>query len=296
MSVALALSLLLCGCTLHLAPARSRGNAKPVTVYGKGQEPAATPAEAAPVPDRPSAEPAPAETSMKPETTAVEAQPAPDPAGDKTEITAEYLISRLESKDSRTPAEEDAYRRLLGVMPQPEPRAEDTDVYSLLGRSRDSVLKGDYESARRNTSEAMVQLRRKTDPAIDAVYFATEVLNYGNADKVSSPEFRAGQKVLLVTDLSSFACEPVGAASPPELYRTRMSQRIAVYDSDGKLAFEKSFEAHEYQSSYNVTTMFIPRILQLPANMKPGSYTVKVEIVDELAGRQNDAGANFTVR
>lgn len=293
-SIVLALSLLVSGCTVYLPSGRTRSNAKPVTIYKEAAEPAAeAPAGTAKPPQEEAAAPAP--PVVRPEEKKA-AAPEVEPALEKSELSVQYLTALLEARETRTAAEEEAYRRLLGVMPEGAPRSEDTDVYALLGRARDFILKGDHESARRNASEALVTLRRRTDPAIEAVYFASEVLSYGNAARIAAPEFKAGQRVLLVTDLSSFACESVGSASPPALYRTRMSQRVAIYDAEGKLVFQRSFDSLEYQSAHYVSTMFIPLKFQLPSNMRPGTYTAKVEVVDEIAGRQNDAGVDFTVR
>ena len=212
-----------------------------------------------------------------------------------SELTVDSLIAELEKKDSRTLAEEETYKRLLGVAVAPVPPADSTGAYALLSQARDSLLRGDYETARLHVSRALRLVRDKTNPVIERAYFATEVRSYGNGDAVSAAAFRRGQRVLLVVDLSNFACRPVGSSSPPELYYTKMTQRLAIYDAAGKIYWQKSYESVEYQSAQYVDTIFIPQIFNLPSNLKSGEYILKVEIHDLVSARQTQSGVDFTV-
>jgi|GEM_PF-2917390 len=216
-------------------------------------------------------------------------------AAPQSELTVDGLIAQLEKKEARTPAEDEVYKRLLGVAAPPVPPAGTSDAYTLLGQARDSLLKADYEVARERVFRVLQLVREKTNPVIERVYFATEVRSYGNGDVVSPAEFRRGQRILVVADLSNFACRPVGSTSPPELYHTKMTQRLAVYDGAGKLYWQKSYESVEYQSTQYTDTMFIPQIFNLPTSLKSGEYIMKVEIGDLLSGRQTESGVAFTV-
>jgi len=299
------------GCTAYQGPDASQGaqspGARPAKVYaeGEGQAQAAGAGDQSAAPGQESGrrEPAPPETAAKTpgekeaKAEAVKAAtPAPGEAEKQAELSVEYLIQKLESKPSLTLAEQDAYRKLCEIPPEPQPPAGTSDLYSLLGQARDAVVKGDYEAARERAAQALVQLRSRTSPVIDAVYFATKVQSYGNAEVISPAELSAGQRVLLVTDISSFTCESAGTANPPELYTTKMSQRVAIYDANWKLVWQKSYEAQEYQSTHYISTMFIPRIFNLPAGMKSGEYTAKVEIVDALSNKQAETGIRFTIK
>jgi hypothetical protein len=312
------------GCTwsMHVAAPgqRSTAKVKPVQIIeGPGAETGAEPpaAEEPPAPlmnelKRQEAaiaeskkQPAPPAAAVPEKTTAAEAAPAAPPQADATktetaaqaqpELTAEYLVAQMEAKPSRTPAEEAAYKRLLGIAEGPTPPADGGDSYALLGQARDALLAGNLASARDLAGRAVAALRSKTDPVIDGVYFATAVRNYGNADYISPARFKPGQRVLLVTDLSNFACEAAASGNSPERFTTKMTQRVAIYDGSGKLAWQRSFEAQEYQSSHYISTMFIPRIFALPADVAAGQYTIKVEIIDHLSNRQCESGTQFSI-
>jgi len=241
----------------------------------------------------------------QPETTPA-AKPAPQPAvrqpaasaapADKSEsreLTVDYLLSLLD-KSERTPAEEEAYRRLLGLGgPEENPSGP---VESLLVEAREAAERGDDETAQAKASQALTLLRRLTDPSIDRLFFAREVRNYGNADVVEVTRFSPGEVVLVVADISNFACEEVPGADPPELYTTRMTYRLAIYDTRGALHWQHSEGPFEYQASTCISSMFLPKKFRLPAGLKPGEYVVKAELVDHLAGRQTEAAVDFTVR
>jgi hypothetical protein len=317
--VALILASLLCGCpSLGGAPAGQRVKVQPVTILSESGEtpPAGAAASEGPPPAlmeqlklqeeaiasskaEGNAAASPAKPQTAPAAAAPQAAPASlpqaapsAPAGQ--ELTTEYLVTELESKKERTPAEDQAYKRLLGVAPAQEPPSENADAYRLLTKARDAVLKGDFESARSDASEALILIRDKTNPVIDRVYFATEVRSYGNGDVVPVANFRAGQRVLLVTDLSNFTCRPVGVSSPAT-YQSKLDQRLAIYDAGGKLIWQRSYDAFEYQSTQYTDTMFIPLFLALPANIKNGQYTMKVSVTDHLSGRQVEAGTTFGI-
>jgi len=266
-------------------PGREQSPAEPPVREGEGAARAGEEPAAAGAPET-----SPPETaeSLEPER---ERRPA-------EELTVEYLISLLESRGERSPAEEEAYRRLLGIAESGARPAQGSRAYNLLGQARDAVMEGDMEAAQSLASRALAELRRRTDPSIDRLIFATEVRNYGNADVVEDPSFRPGQQVLVVADLSNFACEPVGSDSAEggPLYHTRMTQRLAIYAADGSLAWQKSHGPFEYQAEGYVATMFVPRVFRLPQNLKSGEYTLKCEVEDLLAERRDERSVEFEIR
>ena len=139
-------------------------------------------------------------------------------------------------------------------------------------------------------------LRRRTDPTIDRLFFAREVRNYGDATVIESARFGPGETVLVVADLSDFACEEVSGSAGGRLYHTRMTYRLAIYDRDGRLYWQHSEGPFEYQASARISTMFLPKRFRLPAGLSAGQYVIKAEVVDHLAGKQTQASADFAVR
>jgi hypothetical protein len=225
------------------------------------------------------------------------AKPEQKPSGlPAVELSSEYLIKELESKPSRTDAEKEALRRLLEIATGPRPPVEGGDIYSALGSARDAIIKADFQTAQSLLLRSLMRLKSRNDPVIESIYFATQVRNYGNADIISPAEFTAGERVLLVTDLSSFTCEPADAGEPPRWYRTKMSQHIVIYDSGGKIVWQNSYEAQEYRSAHYVWTMFIPQKFNLPTGLRAGEYITKVEIVDAISNRQTESGTKFTIK
>ncbi len=241
---------------------------------------------------------APAGTAEVPEAAPSQAPADTDSqAAPEGELSVARLLDALGKKPKRTPAEDEAYRRLLGVASAPEaPPAGSADEYALLGEARDALLAGRASDAQDKASAALERIRQKTDPTIDRVVFAWQASNYGDAELAEPADFKPGQLVLAVTDLSNFACLPVPGQTPPALYYTKMTQRLAIYDTAGKLYWEHAYGPFEYQASHYFSTMFVPVKVTVPQTMKPGEYVLKVEIDDVLAGRQAESSARFSVK
>lgn len=213
------------------------------------------------------------------------------------ELSVTNLLAELSKKDKLSPREEEAYKRLSGAnLAQAVPAEQSSSEYKLLTDARDAVAREDYAAAREKVKQALTLIRRKTDPTIDRICFATKVRAYGDADVVEPPVFQPGQRVLAVTDMSDFACSPVEKSSPADLYYTKMSQRLVIYDMGGRLQWQNTYGTFEYQASHYIGSMFIPQIFDLPSDMKSGEYVLKVEISDVLAGRHAEASVKFTVK
>lgn len=234
-----------------------------------------------------------ATTAAQPDETP--AQPPGEPVVQPDELTVDYFVGLLQEKQELTAAELKAYRRLLGLDDASGDSAGGP-AEELLDAARNALARGDAETAQAQLSEALVILRRRTDPTIDRLFFAREVRSYGNADVIENPHFSSGQLVLAVTDISNFACEEVGGAESGALYRTKMTYRLAVYDKGGQLFWQHSEGPFEYQASARISSMFLPKKFTLPRGLKPGQYVMKVEVVDHLAGRQTEASTEFTLR
>lgn len=217
---------------------------------------------------------------------------------EKQELSVAHLISLLEAKEKRTAAEEEAYRRLLGIARTDRYAAGDegSPAGRLLDAALDALAEGDVEKAQAKTAEALALLRRETDPSIDRLFFAVKVRNYGNADVIENPVFSPGQVVLAVVDLSNFCCLPVEGGSLPGRYFTKMTLRLAIYDAKGALCWQKADGPREYRAAGYVATMFWPSKFRLPLGLKAGKYTIKAEVIDHLAGRQTQSTAEFTVK
>ncbi len=255
------------------------------TALADGAEPAATDARP-PSPDqleRPSTDPH-----------FVEIEDGETDAEVNGEYTVDYLVSLLDAKE-RTPAEEEAYRRLLALAGLDTP-ARAGSVERLLEQAREAAGRGDDREAQAMAAEALAILRNRTDPTIDRLFFAREVRSYGNAVLVENARFAPSEMVLVVVDLSDFACEEVAGTGADRLYHTRMTYRLAIYDTDGRLYWQHSEGPFEYQSSSRISTMFLPKKFRLPAGLTAGQYVIKAEIVDHLAGKQTQASADFAVR
>ena len=217
---------------------------------------------------------------------------------DRQDLSVARLVALLEAKEKRTATEEEAYRRLLGIARANRHAGGDegSPVGRLLGAARDALTEGDLETAQAKTAEALALLRRETDPAIDRLFFAVRVRNYGNADVIEKPAFSSGQIVLAVADLSDFCCLPVEGESPAAHYFTKMTLRLAIYDAKGVLCWQDTDGPREYRAAGYVATMFWPRKFRLPSGLNAGKYTIKAEIIDHLAGRQTQSTAEFTIK
>ncbi len=244
--------------------------------------------------------PSPAPQSAGPPAIVAQDEPPAEPVHQEgledKELTVDELIGLLGKKESRTPQEEEAYMRLLGLAAAAEAERPRGPIADLLAQAREALARGEYETAQGHLRQALELLRAETDPHIDRLVFARAVYSYGNAQVIADPQFKAGQLVMVVTDLSDFACLPLSGDGSPRRYRTKMTHRLAIYDGGGVLYWQESYGPFEYQADGYVATMFLPRKLHLPSNLKAGKYIMKAEVVDDLAGRQTQASVEFSVR
>ncbi|MHC4712544.1 MAG: hypothetical protein ACYTAN_04640 [Planctomycetota bacterium] len=244
----------------------------------------------------PAARPAATVAERASEATVKTAEPPREELTD-SELSVEALTARLSKKKTRTAREEEAYRRLLGIADTPNRREVGGGrIWELLTEARAAAVREDYEAAQGSASAALALLRQETDPSIDKLYFATNVRNYGDADIIEEPRFKRGQRVMVVTDLSNFACLPVGEEDSAARYKAKLTHRLQIYDTDGALRWQQTFGPFEYQAHAYVATMFVPTKFRLPSSIKAGKYVITAEVIDDLAGRQTQASIEFNVR
>lgn len=213
------------------------------------------------------------------------------------ELSVPHLLSVLRAKKHKTKAEQETHRRLLGIVPKTKRlSSEGSEVWDRLSAAQTAVSRGDYEVAQSHALAALALINRETNPSIDRFFFATTVRSYGNADIIEKPVFSRGQLVMAVADVSSFVMVPVNTTDGKKLFVARMTHRLSIHNSKRGMLWQKTYGPFEYQTEGRISTMFVQRPFTLPRKLKRGKYTLKTELIDNIAGRQQQAMISFTIR
>jgi hypothetical protein len=119
------------------------------------------------------------------------------------------------------------------------------------------------------------------------------VNSFGSYDEVDPAEFPAGQNihVFCYTEVDNFRYEPTGNGKLHSL----MSQEIQIYNSRGKIIWEKKAPKIEETVRTPRRDFFIPFEIYIPAGPPPGEYVLKVTIEDKIGMTTDQQRLTFTV-
>jgi len=121
--------------------------------------------------------------------------------------------------------------------------------------------------------------------------FCKRIRGFGNIDRVEVNTFGPGQPVLLYCEVEHFFSEPA-----PSGFRTRISTTLEVLDAGGRVLWKQEIAAVEDESSEPRRDYFLTHRFRLPTELKPGVYSVRLTLRDELANRNTSSGIALTVR
>jgi hypothetical protein len=121
--------------------------------------------------------------------------------------------------------------------------------------------------------------------------FCSRIRGFGNIDRVQANSFAAGQPVLLYSEVEHFFSDPI-----PTGFRTRISSVIELLDANGRVAWSQDFGVVEDTSSGPRRDYFMSYRFHLPQNVKPGVYSVRLTLCDDLANRSASGAIPLSIR
>jgi hypothetical protein len=137
-------------------------------------------------------------------------------------------------------------------------------------------------------------VRVRADLVVRAVVLCSEVRGFASYTAIEPAEFPAGRTGMahVYVELENFKSE----TTPMGLYRTELSVRTKLRDASGKIlddsfAGKPSDLCRERRREFFLT---IPRFT-IPSQLKPGKYSVEIEVQDLLGGGKGSRSVAFSV-
>lgn len=135
-------------------------------------------------------------------------------------------------------------------------------------------------------------LGAKADLSVPKVALCTKITGFGLYEPIEPAEFPARRKNLLLVyiEVENFASK----VTPSGLYRTLLSVRQSLVSRDGQELWSKKDENIEDLARRQRRDFYLTiGPIEIPKSLAPGSYILKVEVEDVLAGKMNSAVAEF---
>lgn len=129
--------------------------------------------------------------------------------------------------------------------------------------------------------------------SIPRIALVTRINSFGDYLALNPPKFPAGKpvQVFLYTEVNNFRSEPTDDGK----LQTILSQKVEIFDSSGKIVWQRS----EPNIVDRVVTprqdFFIPFPINLPDDLPAGEYILKVTIEDRLGATTDQQKLTFTV-
>jgi hypothetical protein len=144
---------------------------------------------------------------------------------------------------------------------------------------------------------ALDELRRllgqQLPVSIPRIALVTRINSFGDYQALSPAKFPAGRpiQVFLYTEVYNFRSEPTDEGK----LHTVLSQKVQIFDSTGKIVWERS----EPNIVDRVVTprrdFFIPFPINLPGELPAGEYILKVTVEDKLGATADQQKLTFTI-
>lgn len=134
-------------------------------------------------------------------------------------------------------------------------------------------------------------LKRHADLEIPKLALCTRVQRFGVYDEISPPTFEAGKvnKAIVYCEVANYTTKPTDDNN----YRVLLAQRIQVLNKAGKTILESTDDDIPYISPTKVGDFYLVQLLELPADLPPGDYVLRVYVADKQAAKAQERDLEF---
>jgi hypothetical protein len=145
--------------------------------------------------------------------------------------------------------------------------------------------------------EAVDELRRllgqQLPVTIPKIALVTRVSSFGDYQAVTPLRFPAGRPihVFLYTEVYNFKTEP----SEDGKLHTLLSEKVEIFDSTGKIVWQRTEPKIEDRVSSPRRDFFIPFPVNLPGELPAGDYILKVTVEDKIGSTADQQRLTFAV-
>lgn len=144
-------------------------------------------------------------------------------------------------------------------------------------------------------TDAARQARTRAPLEISPACFCHKITSFGSYERFAQDEFRAGQPVLVYAELRNFASERTSESR----FRTRLRSAMEIVSLDGEqpsIADRRDLPVTEDLCRSPRTDYFHSYRLDLPPQLPPGRYVLRLSLVDEISRKSAACELPFVVR
>lgn len=131
--------------------------------------------------------------------------------------------------------------------------------------------------------DTLEKLREALVPAADLKITRLEVCRavrgFGQFERIDPPVFPAGRTSELIAYIES---ENFASRRDDDQFVSRFSLRTELLDADGQAVVRLVDDGIEDRCASRRRDCFIPRLVKLPATLRPGRYVLKVSLTDRI--------------
>ncbi|MFQ5428840.1 MAG: hypothetical protein ACE5E1_00910 [Phycisphaerae bacterium] len=255
----------------------------------------------------PEPEPPPVEKRAEPTSPKPNTAPPPEPVD-----TFESRLAALAKRVSSDPNDIEAqYRlRLMYLIDGQDAKAlapiegMDADIQEIIqaqiraliaGRSASGRDSAEWANRQREAIEDLrTRVRARADLTVPKVVLCTAIDGFGRYEPIEPARFPAGRNnlVLIYIEVDNFSSKKTRSG----LYRTLLSVRQNLFSKDGQKLWSKRDDNIEDLSREQRQDFYLTiGPISIPKSLAPGTYTLKVEVEDMLAGKLNSGVARFQI-
>ena len=144
--------------------------------------------------------------------------------------------------------------------------------------------------ARTHLAKAEKRLSEASTLAVKNLSFCTEVSSYGVYEKFKEYRFKAGQPLILYTEVENFRSEESAKG-----HHTALRSSYQILDPQGRRVAEQDLALTEEYCQNERRDYFIRYFVSVPERIYDGKYTLQLTIVDTLSQKIGQSTIDFTV-
>lgn len=122
-------------------------------------------------------------------------------------------------------------------------------------------------------------------------HFCTRVDGFGSFTKFKEDVFRPAQDVVLYTELENFRSD-----SSEDGYRTALTSRYRILDSQGRQVVEHDFPAIEEVCQNRRRDYYVSFRVQMPSRIYDGRHTLQLTVEDTLGKKVGQTSIEFAIK
>ncbi|MEW4489712.1 hypothetical protein AB1L42_16645 [Thalassoglobus sp. JC818] len=187
----------------------------------------------------------------------------------------------------------------LSQQPIPGLTASEQEFWTALFWGLSSYIDQENPDVAERTSQAISQLRLATSHLevtarlrLKNVLFCQRIDGFGNYETYLSDRFRAGQRVLIYSEIKNFTSKMTADGE----YSTRIRSLLEIYDTTtGNRVDANDFPSTEDLSRTQRSDYYHSYRIDFPEHLSAGKYSLKITIVDESTGKQASSDIPFEI-